>query len=314
MHLIVAHAVAPAIEDPRGMSSWYEQSLPHLHRVISRWEVAHVDLRGPTTLNTPDERAVASVLGWDAADGQLPLAAWQKGATPGQAWGRLTPCHWSSSAEHIRLTDPLSLGLTARDSQTLLDSVRALWEADGFELVWHSPLTWYVSHPMLVDMPCASLDRVVGRQVDPWLGHDPRLRVLRRLQSETQMVWHAHPLNEERERQGLAAINSVWLSDCGALKQAVAVAEDDYCWDTTLRDAAWQGDLQAWQDACKALDGRIAPWCRPDAAAALQRVTLCGEQGSRTWAPSRGVRWPWASWRRLLAPTGSAWHRALEGL
>ena len=314
MHLIVAHAVAPTIEDLRGMSSWYGQSLPNLHRVVSRWQVAHEDLRGPTTLNTPDERAMATTLGWDAADGQLPLVAWQVEAAPGQAWGRLTPCHWSASAEHIRLADPQSLGLTAQDSQTLLDSVRALWEADGFELVWHSPLTWYVSHPTLVDMPCASLDRVVGRQVDTWLGQDPRLRLLRRLQSETQMVWHAHPLNEQREQQGLPAINSVWLSDCGALKQALAVTEASYHWDVTLRDAAWQGDLQAWQEACKALDQRVAQWCRPDADPALQRLTLCGEQGSRTWVPSSGSRLRWAPWRRLWAATQSPWQEALEGL
>ncbi len=314
MHLIVAHAVAPNAEAGAGMSSWRARALPNLRRVLERWAVVHEDRQERSTLNTPDERAVARALQWNSADGQLPLAAWQMQAPPGQSWGLLTPCHWSASAEYVRLADPNAMELTAQQSHALFESVRDLWLDDGFEVVWRSPLAWYVSHPMLADMPCASLDRVVGRQVDAWLGQDSRLRAVRRLQSEVQMVWHAHPVNQQREQQGLPAINSVWLSGCGVLHQAGGGLKETFHWDVTLRDAAWRGDMAAWQAAFEALDLRIARWYDAESAPELQRLTLCGEHGSRTWQPPVARRFKWPGWRQLLGASPSPWDAAWEGL
>ena len=314
MHLIVAHAVAPDADDVGSLSAWRERSLPHLNSLLRRWQVVHEDLQEPSTLSTPDERAVARALRWDFHDGHLPWAAWQRQAPAGQAWGQLTPCHWSASAEHIRLANPQSLALTQEDSLALFESVRSLWTDDGYEVVWHAPAVWYVSHPVLAEMPCASLDRVVGRQLDAWLGQDPRVRQVRRLQSEVQMVWHSHPVNARREDQGLPAINSVWLSGCGVLGQASPAELEPWQWEVSLREAAWDADTTAWQAAFEALDARIAAWCDPVSDPKLQRLTLCGERGSRTWAPATTQRLSWRNlwprWRMSSAHRERAW----EGL
>ena len=58
---------------------------------------------------------------------------------------------------------------------------------------------------------------MIGRNVDRWLGEtrSPIGRRIRRLQSEAQLVFHAHPVNEAREARGEPVVNSFWLSGCG---------------------------------------------------------------------------------------------------
>ena len=112
-------------------------------------------------------------------------------------------------------------------------------------------MRWYVSHPSLAGLPCASVDRVIGRNVDLWLrtdaagGTDPRLRLLRRLQNEVQMLLFTHPINEQREDRGVLPVNSFWLSGCGPA-QPVDARRSACRWRTGLRAAALTGDWAAW--------------------------------------------------------------------
>jgi hypothetical protein len=89
--------------------------------------------------------------------------------------------------------------------------------------------------------------------------------MVRRLQSEVQMLLYTHPLNEAREAAGLATVNSFWLSGCGrppastALPASVHCVNDPACAPAGRRHALW---LEAWQrvdatvlkDALAALD------------------------------------------------------------
>jgi hypothetical protein len=71
---------------------------------------------------------------------------------------------------------------------------------------------------MFDGLPTASLDRVIGRNIDRWLPDTAPARLLRRLQNEVQMVLHTHALNDEREAaRPMPTVNSVWLSGCGRL-------------------------------------------------------------------------------------------------
>ena len=68
---------------------------------------------------------------------------------------------------------------------------RELFESAGFALVWGAPTRWYAAHESFADLPCASLDRVIGNTVDDWLQHGAtaeRTRLLRRLQLACAMA------------------------------------------------------------------------------------------------------------------------------
>ena len=136
--------------------------------------------------------------------------------------------------------------------------MRELFESEGFALAWGAPQRWYAAHESLVDLPCASLDRVIGRNVDRWLPEGRQARLVRRLQNEVQMLLYAHA--RQRCARGAAArlpVNSFWLSGCGRRQDSEG---DEPQVDTRLRAPLLAEDWAAWAEAWRALDAdALAP-------------------------------------------------------
>jgi hypothetical protein len=288
VHLIVAFA-APLSDAGRAALS--QQQAPQLERWLADATEASRDLDDVSSLVPPHERAFARALGWPVhADGPLPWAAWlaaQEGIAVGDAaWGLLTPAHWRVGADAVHLADPRTLDLDTTTSKALFDAVRPLLDSEGIALEWGAPLHWFASHPSLAALATASLDRVVGRNVDRWLPRQPEVRLLRRLQSEVQMRLHAHPLNQAREVQGRLPVNSFWLSGCGV---PLAQTTHDAQLDERLTVPALAEDWPSWREAFDALDASLAS--RPPT-----RLTLCGERGAVTYDAR-----PRSLWQRVSA-------------
>ncbi len=252
-----------------------------------------------TSLSPPHEQALAAALGITGEDGALPWAAraaLADGIDVGQhAWGLLTPAHWQVGRDSVTLLDPGSLLLDEVESRALFERIRTLFESEGFRMAWGAPLRWYVAHDSLQGLPCASIDRVIGRHVDRWLQTDstrfPQARLIRRLQNEVQMLLYTDPLTDQREARGLLAVNSFWLSGCGRLQVSNVMASDLRV-DERLREPLLGEDWEAWRNAWQALDaGPIA-----DARASLARgqpvtLTLCGERLARSFGSSPRSWW-----------------------
>lgn len=260
--------------------------LPRLRAWLARATVEWRDDGDEFGFSPPHERALARALGWAGGDGELPFAAQAAradGIDPGDlAWGLLTPVHWRLGTEQVSLMDPAALVLDEAASRTLFDAARPLFESEGFAIAWGAPLRWYVAHESLHALRTASLDRVIGRNVDRWLAGGTQARLVRRLQNEVQMLFHTHPLNEQREAQGRLPVNSFWLSGCGRAQPAAGAAPT---LDERLRAPALADDWAAW---CKAWDGVDAGIER------ASRLTLCGERASVTLVPGGG-------WQKLRA-------------
>lgn len=267
------------------------------------------------SLTPPHERVIATALGWNVSDGLVPMAAWAAGddgvasaqaalapgATERSAFALLTPAHWHVGAEQLRMEDPAVLQLDEAASRELLAVVAPLFTSEGFAVHWGAPERWYLEHPMLATVPTASLQRVVGRNIDAWLGSGPALRLLRRLQNEVQMLLHEHPLNEARESRGQLPVNSVWISGTGPTQPLLGPRPQV---DDRLAGPALVGDWAAWTDAWTQLDADLAaqPWTV---------LTLCGERGACTWRREAAAPWWKAAMARLRGVDVAA---ALEGL
>ncbi|MDP1902094.1 MAG: hypothetical protein Q8K96_16845 [Rubrivivax sp.] len=280
MHLLIPFA-APFSEAGRQRLS--ALALPNLKALLGRMAEVERDAGDEWSGSTPQERALARALGWRGGDGRWPWAARlarADGIEPGkQAWGLLTPTHWHLGTEQVSLLDPAELGLDEAASRALFDAVRGLFTSEGFALHYGAPLRWYVAHDSLASLATASLDRVIGRNVDAWLGKSPSAGLIRRLQSEVQMRLHGHPLNEARVAAGRLPVNSFWLSGCGVAQEEAGPAPQV---DERLRAPALNEDWAAWGQAWQALDG--GPLAQALAAARrgeTLRLTLCGE---RAWA------------------------------
>lgn len=310
MHLIVPFA-APLSD--AGRAAARSLQLPNLVRLLGLLDPQARDEGDEWSLSPPHERALARSLGLAGADGAIPWAARQAradGVDVGDlAWGQVTPVHWHLGTEQVSLVDPATLMLDEATSRDLLDAVRELFAGDGFVLAWGSPSRWYAAHESLAELPTASLDRVVGRNVDAWLGSDPAARRLRRLQAEVQMLLHTHPLNAAREARGLLPVNSFWVSGCGAYQPeqpAPGLVLDD-----RLRAPALAEDWAAWVKAWETLDAAALAAC----VAALDQgqpvqLTVCGERAGATLVAQRA-----SLWRRLRTRwQAPAWPALLESL
>jgi hypothetical protein len=301
MHLIVPFA-GPLSD--AGRAALRTLALPKLAHLLSRAVQTGRDEGDEWSFTPPHERALARALGFAGGDGGLPWAAWLAagdGVAVGDlAWGLVTPVHWHLGPDQVSLLDPASLMLDDVSSRALFEAVQGLFTSEGFAMHHGSAQRWYVAHESLAALRTASLDRVIGRNVDPWL-HDQQagataVRLLRRLQNEVQMLLYTHPINERREAQGLLPVNSFWLSGCGVAQTATGAAPTV---DSRLRSPALADDWAAWAQAWQTLDdGPVAALAQDP----RMQLTLCGERSAVTLAPGAGAWQRLRSWASRPAP------------
>jgi hypothetical protein len=303
MHLVIPFASALSDASQHAVGTL---SLPNLERLLARWtpaDAADSTEADEYTLSMPHERLVARLRGWDVVDGLLPFAAEAAradGLAPaaGSGWALLTPAHWHVGREQINLLDPATLALAEDEARALHATLAPLFEDLGWRFHWGSASRWYASHESLARLPSASIDRVIGRNVDLWLNDHPDILLVRRLQSEAQMLLYTHPVNDERAARGEPTMNSFWLSGTGPAAPAGTPLPADVTIAEGLRAPALAEDWSTWAEAWHALDEGPVRALAEDAVARPQEshaLSLAGERVVRTWRPAPR---PW--WKNLL--------------
>jgi len=305
MHLMIPCAGASGKASAHAAS---QLRLPNLSALLRRLAPAEPSVSGDEfSLNTPAEQWLAQLRGWSgaaAATGCLPTAAWRRSEAQLPAsplpWALLTPLHLSVASDGVTALDPRLLELQAAESRELFDALAELFPAaEGWQREWLSPLEWLVAHETLDGLPCASLERVINRDVDTWM---PQARSMRTLQNEIQMLLHRAQPNTEREVRGALVVNSVWISGCGRAAQ-IAPLPPGLSIDSRLQAAFLAGDWASWCEGWQALDaGPLRELL--DAARAGRRdiaLTLCGERHARTWRPTERALLT-RLWHAIAAP------------
>ena len=300
----------------------------HFAKLLQGMQLLHTDSGDALSMSPPHERALARLNGLNGLnglgglgglgdnklrDGLIPWAAWEheQGTQrdPGEAtstrhWAYVTPCYWLMGHEQASLTDPNDLALSEADSRALMAAMQVYFEADGIRLHYLAPQRWLAEGEVFKDLPTASLDRVLGRSVNPWLPAGNSGKTLRRLQNEMQMLLYTHPINDARSSQRQLPVNSIWFSGTGALPEQHTVATPEpqqLTTPRTLADAALRDDWQAYASAWGALDAHEAKdWLARQSAGEMMRLTLCGERTALTFesAPRSLLR----RFKQLLKP------------
>ena len=303
-HLLIPFAACSA-------EAWLPtlQSLPpdrfkHLGQLLQGMKLVQTDTRNSESLSPPHERALARALGLatlDTADGLLPWAASeameQLQADADKAWAWITPCHWAMGHLHATLSDPALLQLQEDESRRLLALMQPYFETDGITLHYLAPGRWLAEGELFRDLPTASMDRVLARNVDAWLPDTKSAAPLRRLQNEMQMLMYTHPFNDEREARRQLPVNSFWISGTGALPAGLGEAltqreREQVSAPRGLADAVFREDWAGYAQAWAALDaGEIAALLARQRTGESVRLTLCGEGSAQTFETHRAGLW-----------------------
>ncbi|HEX5739568.1 MAG TPA: phosphoglycerate mutase [Hydrogenophaga sp.] len=320
LHLLVPFASASA---PECKALLQGLKLPQLDALLAELVLEHTDKGDDHALSTPHERAQAQAMGLLQADGtafpdgQIPWAAAfsETPATP-QAW--FTPCHYQVGMDQVTLLPAEQFNLDDAHARPLFDALAPYCLEDGITLSYRSATQWHASGEALRGLACASLDRVSGRSVDGWLADNPLQhagsQLLKRLQSEAQMLFYTHPVNDAREAARQHIINGFWVSGAGAAAEALAPTATPTMPDP-LRQAALLADWPAWQTAWAELDATEVRSLREAARRGEPVVlTLCGERHAQRWTSvQRGAAGRLGQRLKNLLGTTPAW-KVLESL
>jgi hypothetical protein len=316
MHLLIPSA---GPWDDASQAALRQLSLPNLGKLLSRLTLSNELTADDRDLCTLAERVHARMDGLPDTPGLIPRAALDASQlgfdTTSSAWAWLTPCHWNPQSNHVGMTDPDTLGLSDEDSRVFMNSMQAYFQEDGINLHFLSASTWLASGAVFQNLPTASLDRVRGQAIDPWMPRQEQAKPLRRLQNEMQMLLYAHPLNDQRPARGLATVNSFWVSGTGALPTDWIANPNPVAAPHTqlnaLHKARQTDDPTQWARAWEQLDeSTLAPLLTPTAGQGELTLTLCGEHKARTY--EQKPQTAWTKLRRRLVATPA--HQTLQTL
>ncbi|WP_421956282.1 hypothetical protein [Polaromonas sp.] len=290
-HLVVPFAACTGEAWLQAMKALPAGSLKNLGKLLQGMKLAETSAGEALSLSTPHERVLGNGLtATNPVDGLIPWAALEAAGTHGpnnKAWAFITPCHWAMGREHATLTDPAALGLTADESRTLLAAMQPYFETEGITLHYAAPERWLAEGELFRQLPTASLDRVLGRNVDTWLPGAKTAPSLRRLQNEMQMLLYTHALNDERGIKRQLPVNSFWISGTGALDKPAPAPSHNITVPRNLAQAAFTDDWDAYAQAWLQLDsGDISKLLAQQNAGESVRLSLCGERNAQTFETS----------------------------
>ncbi|MEO8021866.1 hypothetical protein [Polaromonas sp.] len=313
-HWVLPFAACASDEWLPAVKAMPSTSFHHFGKLLQGMKEVHSDRGDVYSLSPPHERVQARALGLPATDGLIPWAAWQQlkatEVCDGKAWAYITPCHWAMGRELATMTDPAALGLQENESRTLLAAMQPYFETYGVTLHYSEPTRWLAEGELFRNLPSASLDRVLGRNVAPWLPgagsvaanrfgagppqaeaapsegsvlHDVKsvgASAMRLLQNEMQMLLYTHTVNDARAASRQPAVNSFWISGSGALPENFSPKpQADVVLSRSLAQAAFIDNWAAYAQAWAALDaGEAARLLALQQGGETVRLSLCGER------------------------------------
>lgn len=283
MHVLIPYAVS---DDPAAREVLRALQLPRLQALLQRLQPQPPHTLPDDSPISAHERLQAQAHGLDPqAPAWAALRALELGLAGAgeQAWAFITPSHWELGQARVTLRDPQALDLREDESRALLAAMQPYFAEDGITLHYEQPLRWLARGEPLRALATAAPERVIGRDVAPFLPASP---LLRRLQNEMQMLLYTHAVTEARAQRGALAVNSFWLSGSGALP-AVPAATASLQVLNPLVQAAVRGDWAAWAQAWQALDAQLVALQQALDAGEVVTLTLCSELRARHYTTAR---------------------------
>ena len=177
-------------------------ALPALHKLLSR----------ATSIPIPPhsvELALCAAFGV-AVQNDIPIApvsAAFDGLGAG-CWLRADPVHLRLQRDQMLLSQA---AVTDEEARQFCASLNEYFAGQGMTFFAPHAQRWYVHLDVLPDIQTTPLSEVLGGNVRGVLPRGADAPHWNRVFNESQMLLHAHPLNEVREARGELPVNSLWL-------------------------------------------------------------------------------------------------------
>ena len=275
------HLVVPGLltsrpdETPEGKPSW-----PATTELL----LARADKR-PAPNDYP--RTLFSLFGIPYPDqGSLPTAnlCWlaDTDQPPPPNLQHADPVHLRADMDRVLLFTPGVV--TQQEAAELAAAFNRHFLDHGLVLHAPTPMRWYASSAELHRVKTQPLEKVLGRNMDPFLPTGEDARFWMQVFTEQQMLFFNQPVNTERERRGQLPINGLWFSGAGdlptmetcpigavegdepllnglkivaAMEHGEREAADRLLVFNEIQQAVASQDSAAWSNALQRLDARL---------------------------------------------------------
>ncbi len=183
--------------------------------------------------------------------------------------------HLALGTDHASLVTSETLAPTRKETSALLQAIEPVLTEGGYSA------TLIDAHRMQITLPpdlsplTASPNTVAGHPLRAWWSTDAASRPWRRLLNEVQMLWHDHPVNENRQNYGQLPINGLWLYG-GACPWPMKRPQGPHAPTVlnNLEKPAQAGDWAAWLTALAALEASTFKPLLNDRSGRLEALTL----------------------------------------
>lgn len=213
---------------------------------VTRWsQLARLAGRGSLSKRPIDARqdashaAILDALQLHGVGDKYPSAAVIRAGLSGRRadgfWLRAQPIHFAAGLDRLT-TVPLRgqarMSVAERESltPTLVDHL----QSTGFEVHEGADGEWLLRSEAPLHAQTVTPEFAAANPAEDILPRGRDAGGLRRLMTELQMLLHEHPVNTQRQRRGLPALNAIWvhgegmLSDVTAMTLPAAYGDDVY--------------------------------------------------------------------------------------
>lgn len=111
------------------------------------------------------------------------------------------------------------LQLTEQEANEIAESINQHLKDDGIRIQITHPHRWYLLFDTSPEITTTPLHQVMRKDVHSFLPQGNKHQYWRSLLNELQMLLYTHPVNQQRDKRGLAPVNSVWLWGEGKLPE-----------------------------------------------------------------------------------------------
>jgi len=327
--------VCPYLLEPVSERTGLSVQAPSIARLLARAD------RLPDSDRDPFATCMcAAGVECSSADVEAPTAAVAllgegEAVEPGAIWMHADPIHARPDRDRLLVYAGQRIEPDRAEADALVKTFNRHFADEGLSLLAPTPARWYLrlARP-LSGLRTAPLHAVQGGSMAEHLPRGPGAREWIRVLNETQMLFHADPVNRRREANGRPVISGIWTWGAGSLPapsdsapdrligdhpliaglgrltgrpyRSLASWQDDpvsgsgrrlVLWDRHWR--AWlDQDLDAWSDAMTALDTAIERSWAALRAGHLAAIRLDSCRGPVFRITPRHT---WRLWRRRTA-------------
>lgn len=166
--------------------------------------------------------------------------------------------HMSPSRDGAALLTAPSLQIDEHQAKVLLDDSLEFFTENNFKFSpTDKPYTWRIHWPEPIKLNCASPSLVATSSVNDWWPEEHIARPWRVLANSLQMAWYEHPVNLERQNQGLPPINSMWLYGGAKRSQLKGQLPADTHINTDLHNYLMVQDWGGWINQLTQLESEL---------------------------------------------------------